>query len=67
MSVFWMKVLALVSMITDHVGVFLYPGMIARTPYRALRGVGRSNTAVAGAPSADAHSARRKSECLTTS
>ena len=41
MSVFWMKVLALVSMITDHVGVFLYPGMIARTPYRALRGVGR--------------------------
>ena len=41
MSVFWMKILALVSMIIDHVGYFLYPRFIRRTPYRALRGVGR--------------------------
>ena len=41
MSVFWMKILALVSMIIDHAGYFLYPRFIRRTPYRALRGVGR--------------------------
>ena len=41
MSVFWMKLLALASMITDHVGFFLYPRFISRTPYRVLRGIGR--------------------------
>ena len=41
MSVFWMKLLALASMIADHVGIFLYPRFIARIPYRVMRGIGR--------------------------
>ena len=41
MSVFWMKLLALASMITDHVGVFLQLRSIPRTPYLVLRGIGR--------------------------
>ncbi len=41
MSVFWMKILAVVSMVIDHVGYFLYPRFIRRTPYRVLRAIGR--------------------------
>lgn len=41
MTVFWMKLIAMVSMVTDHTAVFLYPQFIDKSLYEALRAVGR--------------------------
>ena len=41
MTVFWMKLIAMVSMVTDHTAVFLYPHFIDKSLYEALRAVGR--------------------------
>lgn len=41
MSVFIMKLLAVASMLTDHIAIFLYPRFIAKPPYVWLRGIGR--------------------------
>ena len=36
-----MKLIAMVSMVTDHTAVFLYPHFIDKSLYEALRAVGR--------------------------
>ena len=41
MSVFVMKLLAVASMLTDHIAIFLYPRFIAKPLYVWLRGIGR--------------------------
>ena len=41
MSVFFMKLLAVASMLTDHTAIFLYPRVIDKPLYVWLRGIGR--------------------------
>ncbi len=41
MSVFFMKLLAMASMLTDHTALFLYPRVIDKPLYVWLRGIGR--------------------------
>lgn len=41
MSVFFMKLLAVFSMLTDHTAIFLYPRFITKPLYVWLRGIGR--------------------------
>lgn len=41
MTVFFMKLLAVCSMLVDHTAIFLYPHFIAKEPYVWLRGAGR--------------------------
>ena len=41
MSVFWMKLLAVVSMVIDHIGVFLFPRFVSHDVYLIFRSIGR--------------------------
>ncbi len=41
MSVFAMKLMAVVSMVIDHIGIFLYPRFASAQTYELLRAVGR--------------------------
>ena len=41
MTVFWMKLIAVFSMLTDHIGYFLFPRFASQDVYLAMRAVGR--------------------------
>ena len=41
MSVFAMKLMAVVSMVIDHIGIFLYPRFASAQTYELLRAIGR--------------------------